>query len=489
MLLEIKGLTKRFPGVLALEGVDFTAEAGEVHALVGANGAGKSTLMNLLSGVFRPTEGEILIDNRPVQLSSPGVAVSCGVSTVYQEFSSIPQLTVAQNIFLGREPCGKSGILSHKKMRSDARAILDKYNLDLDETSLVETLSVANLQLVEIARALSVDSRILILDEPTAVLSLPEQENLFRIIESLKQQGMLILYVSHRMEEIFSISDRVTVLRDGRKIDTVQTADISPQDIIRMMIGHDIDQSKGLKANSAGDTILEVSFKDRRRGFKVLEGEILGVAGLVGAGRTRLARKLIGLEADEDMDVILHGDKIDPKSPGHAIQHGIVYLTENRKYDGLFANLSVLKNTTASALERFSSYGFLQQKNERQAGTEILDRLHLVASSVDAPISDLSGGNQQKAIFGRALLCNPRVLICDEPTRGVDVGAKEEIYQLLLGLAEQGVAIIFISSEMKELFAAAHRLLVLHEGEIVEDLPTDQLTEEKVLQAATGTAA
>jgi ABC-type sugar transport system ATPase subunit len=486
MLLEIKGLTKRFPGVLALEGVDFSAEAGEVHALVGANGAGKSTLMNLLSGVFRPTEGEILIDGEAVQLSSPGVAVGCGVSTVYQEFSSIPQLTVAQNIFLGREPCGKTGILSLGKMYADARAILDKYHLDLDETSLVENLTVANLQLVEIARALSVESRILILDEPTAVLSLPEQENLFRIIEQLKQQGMLILYVSHRMEEIFSISDRVTVLRDGRKIDTVKTEEITPADIIRMMIGHDIDQSSGLSAIS-GEPVLEVKFKDNRRGFKVVKGEILGVAGLVGAGRTRLARKLIGAESNDDMEITLNGERINPASPQDAIQKGVVYLTENRKYDGLFANLSVLKNTTASALKRFSSLGFLAQNNERQKGVEILDRLHLVASSVDVPISTLSGGNQQKAIFGRALLCNPTILICDEPTRGVDVGAKEEIYQLLVELAEQGVAIIFISSEMKELFAAAHRLLVLHEGDIVEDLPTEQLSEEKVLQAATGT--
>lgn len=487
MLLEIKGLTKRFPGVLALESVDFSAEAGEVHALVGANGAGKSTLMNLLSGVYRPTDGEIIIDGQAVQLSTPGIAVSCGVSTVYQEFSSIPQLTVAQNIFLGREPCGKSGILSHKRMYADARAILDKYHLELDEKALVENLTVANLQLVEIARALSVESRILILDEPTAVLSIPEQENLFRIIEQLKQQGMLILYVSHRMEEIFSISDRVTVLRDGKKIDTVQTADISPADIIRMMIGHDIEQSSGLSTADSGEPIFEVSFKDKRRGFTVVKGEILGVAGLVGAGRTRLARKLIGIEENDDMDILLHGEKVNPGSPQDAIQQGIVYLTENRKHDGLFANLSVLKNTTASALERFTSFGFLRQGNEKKAGTKILDRLHLVASSVDVPISTLSGGNQQKAIFGRALMCNPSVLICDEPTRGVDVGAKEEIYQLLVELAQQGVAIIFISSEMKELFAAAHRLLVLHEGDIVEDLPTSQLTEEKVLQAATGT--
>ncbi|MCC3305216.1 sugar ABC transporter ATP-binding protein [Sneathiella sp. HT1-7] len=487
MLLEIKGLTKRFPGVLALESVDFSAKAGEVHALVGANGAGKSTLMNLLSGVYRPTDGEIIIDGQAVQLSTPGIAVSCGVSTVYQEFSSIPQLTVAQNIFLGREPCGKSGILSHKRMYADARAILDKYHLELDEKALVENLTVANLQLVEIARALSVESRILILDEPTAVLSIPEQENLFRIIEQLKQQGMLILYVSHRMEEIFSISDRVTVLRDGKKIDTVQTADILPADIIRMMIGHDIEQSSGLSTADSGEPIFEVSFKDKRRGFTVVKGEILGVAGLVGAGRTRLARKLIGIEENNDMDILLHGEKVNPGSPQDAIQQGIVYLTENRKHDGLFANLSVLKNTTASALERFTSFGFLRQGNEKKAGTKILDRLHLVASSVDVPISTLSGGNQQKAIFGRALMCNPSVLICDEPTRGVDVGAKEEIYQLLVELAQQGVAIIFISSEMKELFAAAHRLLVLHEGDIVEDLPTSQLTEEKVLQAATGT--
>jgi len=489
MLLEVRGLTKRFPGVTALEGVDFAADSGEVHALVGANGAGKSTLMNLLAGVFPPSAGDIMIDGTPVNLNSPRQSVDCGISTVYQEFSSIPNLTVAQNIFLGREPTGKFGILDRTALHVEAREILDAYHLDLDETASVEDLSVAKLQLVEIARALSVEARVLILDEPTAVLSLREQENLFAIINNLKRQGMLILYVSHRMEEIFSISDRVTVLRGGRRIATVKTDQTDPTAVIRMMIGHDVEQSAGLVPATVDDVVLSVGFEKGRRGFEVRRGEILGIAGLVGAGRTRLAHRLIGQRDAGGIKIVLAGQRIMPKSPAQALRHGIVYLTEDRKRDGLFDNLSVLKNATAAALDRFSVLGFLRQAEECDRGGTILERLRLVARSLTMPVRELSGGNQQKVVFGRALLCNPRVLICDEPTRGVDVGAKEEIYQLLVELADQGVAVIFISSELKELLAATHRLLVMQEGEIVDDTPTRETTEEKVLLAATKKAA
>jgi len=490
MLLNAKGLTKQFPGVIALEGVDFAADSGEVHALVGANGAGKSTLMNLLSGVFEPSAGEILIDGAPVKFDAPRDAVDCGVSTVYQEFSSIPQLTVAQNIFLGREPANRFGLLDLTALRTDARAVLDRYHLDIDEMVLVEDLSVAKQQLVEIARALSVQARILILDEPTAVLSLHEQENLFNIIDNLKHQGMLILYVSHRMEEIFSISDRVTVLRDGHHIATMNTAETNHASIVHMMIGHEVVQSAGLPPVEEGKEVLEVDLGAGRRGFRMRHGEVLGITGLVGAGRTEMARQLIGLEADDgaSSSIIIDGQKIVLKSPEHALRNGIVYLTEDRKRDGLFSNLSILKNVTAGALDRFSVLGFLRPSDERRDGGFILERLHLVSGSLNAPVRELSGGNQQKVVFGRALLCNPRVLICDEPTRGVDVGAKEEIYRLLVELAGQGVAVIFISSELKELLSTTHRLLVMHEGKIVADMPTSETTEEKVLLAATGMA-
>jgi ABC-type sugar transport system ATPase subunit len=488
MLLNAKGLTKRFPGVIALEGVDFAADSGEVHALVGANGAGKSTLMNLLSGVFKPTAGEILIDDAPVKFDVPRDAVDCGISTVYQEFSSIPQLTVAQNIFLGREPANRIGLLDIAALKADARAVLERYHLELDETALVEDLSIAKQQLVEIARALSVQARILILDEPTAVLSLHEQENLFNIIDNLKNQGMLILYVSHRMEEIFSISDRVTVLRDGGHIATLNTAETNHASIVHMMIGHEVVQSVGLAPIEEENEILEVDLGVGQRGFRIHHGEVLGITGLVGAGRTETAHQLIGLGVDDGVSIIIDGHKIVPKSPEQALRNGIVYLTEDRKRDGLFSNLSILNNVTAAALNRFSTLGFLRPSNERRDGGSILERLHLVSGSLNAPVRELSGGNQQKVVFGRALLCNPRVLICDEPTRGVDVGAKEEIYRLLVELAGQGVAVIFISSELKELLSTTHRLLVMHEGKVVADMPTDEATEEKVLLAATGMA-
>jgi ABC-type sugar transport system ATPase subunit len=489
LLLEVRDLTKRFPGVIALEGVDFVADAGEVHALVGANGAGKTTLMNVLSGVFPPSEGEILIDGSPVRLDAPRDAVACGISTVYQEFNSIPLLSVAQNIFLGHEPVGRFGILDRRALKRDVRAILESYQLVLDETALVEDLSIADQQLVEIARALSVEARILILDEPTAVLSLREQEKLFAIIGNLRRQGMLILYVSHRMEEIFSISDKVTVLRDGRRIATVATAETSQAEIVRMMIGHDVEPSAGLRPSEAEGAVLEVELGEGRRGFMIRRGEILGVAGLVGAGRTRLARELVGLGGEMRLGIVLDGQRITPRSPEQMLRHGIVYLTEDRKRDGLFGNLSILENTTAASLDRFSAFGFLRHSGERKKGGAILERLHLVAASLTNPIGELSGGNQQKVIFGRVLLCDPRVLICDEPTRGIDVGAKEEIYRLLFELAEQGVAVILISSELKELLAATHRILVMREGEIIEDLPTREASEERVVSVAAGMGA
>ncbi|HER27017.1 MAG TPA: sugar ABC transporter ATP-binding protein, partial [Rhodospirillales bacterium] len=315
-----------------------------------------------------------------------------------------------------------------------------------------------------------------------------EQENLFNIIDNLKRQGMLILYVSHRMEEIFSISDRVTVLRDGRHIATMNTVETNHASIVHMMIGHEVVQSAGLPPVEEGKEIFGVDLGAGRRGFRMRHGEVLGIAGLVGAGRTEMARQLIGLEANDGVSIIIDGQKIVLKSPEHALRNGIVYLTEDRKRDGLFSNLSILNNVTAGALDRFSALGFLRPSAERRDGGSILERLRLVAGSLNAPVRELSGGNQQKVVFGRALLCNPRVLICDEPTRGIDIGAKEEIYRLLLELTGQGVAVIFISSDLKELLLATHRLLVMHEGKIVADMPTRETTEEKVLLVATGMA-
>jgi ABC-type sugar transport system ATPase subunit len=487
--LEVRGLTKRFPGVTALDRVDLDVEEGEVHALVGANGAGKSTLMNIIAGVYRPTAGEIRVAGDAVVFRSPHAATAAGISTVYQEFSSIPELTVAQNTFLAREPTNRAGLIDRSRLRADTQALLDRYHLPLDADAEVGDLSVAQQQLVEIARALSFSSRILILDEPTAVLSLREQENLFEIIGPLKDRGLSILYVSHRLEEIFKISDRVTVLRDGRLVDTARTADIDQADLVRMMIGHDVNESEAQEPVSEDRPVVLDATLPGGSSLRVREGEIVGVAGLVGAGRTRLAKALVGAGGRAGVNVVLDGQPVAIRSPEHAVRHGIVYLTEDRKRDGVFSNLSIFDNTSAAALARFTRWGVVRAKGEHAEAASILERLRLVAQSLKVPVTQLSGGNQQKVVFGRALLCRPRVLICDEPTRGVDIGAKEEIYGLLLELAGQGVAVVFISSETKELLPNTHRLVVMHDGAIVQDTPSRDTDEQAILMAAAGMAA
>jgi ABC-type sugar transport system ATPase subunit len=484
--LEIRGLSKTFPGVTALDGVDLAAEAGEVHALVGANGAGKSTLMNVLAGVLSPNTGEIRLAGRPVAFAAPRAAREAGVSIVYQESSAIPDLTVAENIFLGREPSRRLGLLDRRRLYGEARRLLDHYHLPLDPAAPVRHLSVAGQQLVEIARALSISARILILDEPTAVLSLAEQRNLFDIIAGSKGPHRLILYVSHRLEEVLAIADRITVLRDGRKVATVAAAGLRQADLVRLMVGHDLRESFPLPAPASSPPLLDVAVEGNPARLQVRRGEIVGLAGLVGAGRSRLGRALGGLEP---IDLRIDGRPVRLRSPADALAHGIVYLTEDRKGEGLFANLSVLVNTTAAALPSLSRLGVLSAASERAAGEAILGRLRLVARSLGAPVRELSGGNQQKVIFGRALLGRPRVLVCDEPTRGIDVGAKDEIYELLIELARQGVAIVLISSEMKEVLALSHRIVVMRDGRVVREFAGDEAKEHDVLMAAMGPTA
>jgi len=490
--LELRGLSKSFPGVIALDGVDFAAVEGEIHALVGANGAGKSTLINLLSGVYAPDSGDIRLAGRAVAFATPRAAQDHGVATVYQEFSSVAALTVAENVFLGHEPARPAGLLDRRALRARTQALLDRHHLPLDPDTPVGDLSVAQQQLVEIARALSRAARVLILDEPTAVLAGHEREILFRIITGLAGAGLTILYVSHRLEEVFEIADRVTVLRDGRKMATLATAETDQAGLVRLMIGHDIRQAAALPAVAAdAETVLDATYHSAGRvsRFTLRAGEILGVAGLVGAGRSRLARTLIGLGAPSGITMTLAGRAVRIGSPREALAQGIVYLTEDRKRDGLFANLDILANTTAAALAEVSRWGVIDGRAERRLGAGVLDRLRLIGRGLDDPARELSGGNQQKVLIGRALLCRPRVLICDEPTRGIDVGAKEEIYRILIDLAARGVGIVFISSELKELLAATHRLVVMRDGYIVARMASREASEEMVLRAASGLAA
>jgi ABC-type sugar transport system ATPase subunit len=489
-LLETRELSKSFPGVVALDRVDIAGAAGEVLAVVGANGAGKSTLMNLLAGVFSPSGGEIRLDGRPVVFASPRAAREAGIATVYQDVSSIPELSVAENIFLGREPAGFFGAIDRQHLQAQTLALLERHQLPLDPAAPVEQLGVAERQLVELARALSFEARVLILDEPTSVLSMREQENLFGIIGKLKQAGLLVLYVSHRLDEFFAVADRVTVLRNGRQVGTLAGSEATQDDLVRMMTGQKarrVFPPPPLEAGAAPVLEAAVPVPGGEVRLSLRAGEIVGLAGMVGAGRTGLVRRLVGLDGGR-AQVTIGGRSLRIRSPRQALRRGIVYLTEDRKRDGVFANLPVTSNTTAASLGRISRLGFLSRREERTRSRAILDRLRFTARSLAVPARELSGGNQQKLLIARALLSEPRVLICDEPTRGVDVGAKDEIYAILLELAAQGVAVLIISSEIKELLAVTHRLLVMRDGRVVAEMSTGEIDEHAVVAAATGGA-
>lgn len=491
-LLDVRNLSKHYPGVAALKGVDLVGEAGEIHAIVGANGAGKSTLMNLISGATAPSGGDIRLDGVPVRLGSPQAAQAAGIATVYQEFSLVPQLSVARNIFLGREPKGRFGLVDAARLESDAARLLARFGIGLDPRTEVSGLSVAEQQLVEIVRALSFDARILILDEPTAVLSLAEQTNLFAIMRQLRGEGMLILYVSHRLEEVLAIADRVTVVRDGSKVGTRAIGELSMPELVAMMIGEGRVGTRARSAVASGAPRFEMTYAtdSGSETLGVAEGEILGLAGLVGAGRTTFARAMAGRGSrTAKVHIVRNGETLRNDTPQAALRHGIVYLTEDRKRDGIFAGIDIVGNATASALGGLGRLGFRNRRAERQRSGSILERLRLVAASLDMPIDQLSGGNQQKVVLGRALMMAPRLLICDEPTRGVDVGAKAEIHDLLRDLAAQGTAMIVISSEIDELLGLAHRIVVMSDRRFVAEMPAEDASEAAILTAAGGSGA
>ncbi len=473
-LLEIRGLGKRFGAVAALEAVDFVAGRGEVHALTGANGAGKSTLMNLLAGVYAPSSGEILIEGGPVRFASPAEARAAGVAAVYQELAVLPELTVAENIWLGREPRTRWRLLDRRALHKRTARLLEEFGLPLDPASVAGSLSVAARQLVEIARALSSSARILTLDEPTAVLSSEERLRLFHTVAELKRRGLLVLFVSHRLDEVFEIADHVTVLRNGRRVFGAPTSDVTRAELVRHMVGHDVDdriRADHFQPSGEPPILVTVRTRPAPLDLRLERGEIVGLGGLVGAGRTRLARRLAGLEEGVPVDYQIGERRFTVRSAVQAIAQGIVFLTEDRKRDGLFAGLSVLRNTSAATLASLSRLGFVDRREERRRVAPMLERLKLVAASLRIQVRFLSGGNQQKVLFGRALLAQPQLLICDEPTRGVDVGAREEIYALIAALSRGGVTIVLVSSDLKELLALCHRILVVRDAAIVAELP------------------
>ncbi|WP_367849949.1 sugar ABC transporter ATP-binding protein [Rhodoferax sp. WC2427] len=494
-LISITHLTKSFPGVKALNDCRFELAPGEVHALMGENGAGKSTLMKVLAGVYTKDAGEIQMDGKPVDIPTPRAAQALGIGIIHQELNLMNHLSAAQNIFIGREPMGRFGLfVDQQKMVDDTQAVFDRLHLQLDPRVEVGELTVAKQQMVEIAKALSFDSRVLIMDEPTAALNNAEIEDLFRIIRQLKSQGVGIVYISHKMDELKVISDRVTVMRDGETIGTVPTATTSMDTIIGMMVGRALEVHTPVQYAHTGDSdavMLEVKGLNRGRSiknvsFSVRKGEILGFAGLMGAGRTEVARAIFGADARDAGEIRIKGQVVDIQAPSDAVRYGIGYLSEDRKRYGLATGMDVQSNILLANLKNFVSLGFwLQQDAIEAVAQKYVGQLGIKTPSIFQRAGLLSGGNQQKIVIAKWLLRDCEVLFFDEPTRGIDVGAKAEIYKLLHALAEQGRAIVMISSELPEVLRMSHRIVVMCEGRITGELSAAEATQEKIMQLAT----
>ena len=492
-LVELRHIHKAFAGVQALDDCQFTLLPGEVHALMGENGAGKSTLMKVLAGVYQPDAGEILLDGRAVALPSPRAAQALGLGIIHQELNLMNHLSAAQNIFIGREPRGRFGLLlDEAALNTQAQALFDRMHLPLDPRTPVGELTVARQQMVEIAKALSFESRVLIMDEPTAALNNAEIAELFRLIRQLQARGVGIVYISHKMDELQQISNRVTVMRDGRWIATLPTAGTAMSTIIGLMVGRQIEvgrppvpdtraqpvalQVQGL---SRGKAVRDVSFTLRR-------GEILGLAGLMGAGRTELARLVFGADRRDAGQIQVHGRAVDIRSPSDAVAQGIGYLSEDRKHFGLAIGLDVETNIVLAHLRRFANAaGWLDDGAVRRSAQGFVEQLDIRTPSVTQPVRLLSGGNQQKIVIAKWLLRDCDILLFDEPTRGIDIGAKNEIYKLLQALAAQGKAIVMISSELPEVLRLSHRILVMCEGRLTGELSAAEATQEKIMQLAT----
>jgi ribose transport system ATP-binding protein len=489
-LIRAEGLGKAFPGVVALDDVSFDLRRGEVHALMGENGAGKSTLMKILAGVYRKDSGRLWVQGEEVDFQSPAQAQAKGIGIVHQELHLAQHLTVAQNIYLGRE-AHRWGWLDEDRLNRDAQVLFEHLNVKLDPTAQVSGLTVAAQQIVEITKALAFRSRVLIMDEPTAALNIREVEELFRVIRQLRDEGVGIVYISHKMDEIQRIADRLTVMRDGKTIATV-AADTPMSQVVAMMVGRDIKAHvKEVPDTSGNPVLLDVKGLSRGRAVQnasltVRRGEIVGLAGLMGAGRTELARLVFGADRREAGDIWVNGQKIDIRSPKDAVQAGIGYLSEDRKLLGLATGMSVEANITLASLHRFKrAAGWLQYKAMREHAQELVKKLRVKTPGLDQTVRLLSGGNQQKVVMAKWLLRDCQVLFVDEPTRGIDVGAKAEIHQLLKELAAQGRAIVVISSELPEVLLLSHRVVVMCEGRITGELPGDTATQEQIMALAT----
>ena len=493
-VLEMKGISKRFPGVVALDSVDLEIRPGEVVALAGENGAGKSTLMKILGGLHQPDSGQIRIDNQPVTVRSVADAISRGIGFIHQELNVLDNLDVAGNVFLGREPVcgGPLKLIDRRKIHSQTKVYLQRLGLNISSETLLRDLSVAQQQMVEIAKALSLHARILIMDEPTSSLTLTETTRLLEVIKELRTQGVSIIYISHRLAEIVDLADRVVVLRDGRNAGTLSRDEIEHDRIVGLMVGRELSSFYVHSEAERKPKFLEVrSLRTKRYpasvvSFDIGEGEILGVAGLVGAGRSEVAQAIFGVDTPLEVTMLLEGQPLSIRSPRDAVRHGIYLIPEDRRQTGLILDSVIRENITLPALRRHSSMGWIDVVKERTTASEICDRLNVRAPSMETKVANLSGGNQQKVVLAKWLSMDPKVLIFDEPTRGIDVGAKAEIYQLMRSLAERGIAILMISSDMEEILGTSNRVAVMHEGSVTGILDRNQCSEEAIMRLAVG---
>jgi ribose transport system ATP-binding protein len=495
VILEVENVSKSFPGVLALDKVSFDLRRGEVHALVGENGAGKSTLMKILSGVYQADEGTIRYKGETVNFTDVIQARDAGIGIIYQELNLIPHLSVAANIFIGREPLTPWGTLDEKKMNAGATEILSRLDLHLDPTIILKQLPVSKQQMVEIAKALSLNSEVLIMDEPTSALTEAEIDELFKVIHTLCDRGVAIIYISHRLDELRHIVDRISIFRDGRWISTDDYADIGLDEIINRMVGRTLENKFPPKKNTpAKETLLEVHHIVRAGhlhdiSFDLHRGEILGIAGLMGSGRSELGRAIFGADSIQSGEIILNGAPIAIHSPSDAIRAGIAYLSENRKEEGLAVKMRLAENITmANVMEISRQFGILSNNKELAVAQKYVDDLAIRTPSLLQVVNNLSGGNQQKVVVAKWLFCNSKVLIFDEPTRGIDVGTKYAIYELIGTLAKVGRGILMISSDLPEILGLTDRILVLHEGNLATTLTTARTTQEEILNYAAGLA-
>ena len=491
VILRMEGIDKSFPGVHALDHVNLEVKKGEVHALMGENGAGKSTLMKVLTGIYSKDEGIILYEGKEVEFTNPREAQKEGIIIVHQELNMLNHLTVAQNIFIGREP-RKRNIIDDAKMNDDARKLFERLHIDIDPTENMGKLTVGKQQMCEIAKAISHEAKVIVFDEPSAALTESEIEELFKIIRDLKNKGMGIVYISHRMDEIKVITDRVTVMRDGGYVGTLITEECTKDDIINRMVGRVIYEEPKIKSAVAKNAPVVLKVENMNAGklvrnisFELRKGEILGFSGLMGAGRTETARALFGADPKESGNIYVNGIKVEIKNPQDAVKHGIGYLSEDRKRYGIIVDKTVAENSTMASLDDYRKGFFINKKKEKKIAQDYVESLKTKTPSVDELVVNLSGGNQQKVVIAKWLVKNCDILIFDEPTRGIDVGAKSEIYHLMNNLVAEGKSIIMISSEMSEVLRMSDRIIVMCEGKQTGEINIEEATQERIMRAAT----